>query len=126
MTMFRTLLVLRPAPGALSALVQYYRDSLVIEAAVPYGLLAGELAYPPLEPSTMAVASLWSSSDAYDDWLRAPERELLVSGLMDLLQGPQAITGTKSDAGPGVHPRDALDFSDVYGETPLERAIRVG
>jgi quinol monooxygenase YgiN len=120
--MLRTYLILRPAPNSLERLVDYYRQHRVIEAAVPHGLLLGELAHPIREATTIAVGSLWRSATAYDSWLRAPERKALIEAMLPLLDGPDAIKAwvEKADGAAGV------DLTAVYGAEPLELRIRAG
>lgn len=124
--MLRTYLVLHPASGSLEALVSYYQQHRVIEAAVPYGLLLSELAHPLHDPVTVAVGSLWGSATAYQHWLEAPERAGLVTGMQHLLDTTEAITGWVEPVPPVSAVENAgIDFSSVYDDEPLQRRIRV-
>lgn len=113
--MIRTFLVLHPAPNSLEPLVSYYLRERVIDAAMPYGLLLGELAHPSSSTATVAVGSLWTSTSAYKSWLTAPEREALIRGMSELLDALEPPTGWAEET-----PRaDAIDFTPVYGDRPL-------
>lgn len=120
--MIRTYLLLRPAPNSLEALVEYYRSQRVIEAAIPYGLLLGELAHPPHLAESIAVASLWSSTPDYDSWREAPERVRLITGMLPLLDGADAVAGWSGKAGSAA----ASAFAAVYGEQPVTVRLRAG
>ncbi|MFF1831377.1 antibiotic biosynthesis monooxygenase family protein [Paenarthrobacter sp. NPDC058040] len=119
--MICTYLLLRPAPESLDALVAYYLDHDVIGAAVPYGLRVGELAHPAENATTVAVVSLWDSQDAYDGWLKAPERKILIAGMMPLLDGGDSITGWSKETDDAFR---SVDFSVLFGGRPVSVRIR--
>lgn len=120
--MIRTYLILRPTPGSLEPLIEYYRREGVIEAAVPYGLLLGELAHPRSSTATIAVGSLWRDADAYDSWLAAPERDALIKGMSGFLEPLEPPVGWAEET-----PRaGGIDFTPVYGDRSLSVRLTVG
>ena len=120
--MIRTYLILRPTPGSLEPLVEYYRREGVIEAAVPYGLLLGEVAHPRNSAATIAVGSLWADTAAYDSWLSAPERDALIKGMSGYLDALEPPIGWAEET-----PRATdIDFTPVYGERPLSVRLTTG
>jgi hypothetical protein len=65
--------------------VAEYRANGIIRAAVPFGLLRGELIDLGESPNELLVTSLWLDEASYGRWLDAPERGALTNGLHDLL-----------------------------------------
>jgi hypothetical protein len=120
--MIRTYLILRPTPGSLEPLVEYYRREGVIEAAVPYGLLLGALAHPRNSAATIAVGSLWTDTNAYDSWLAAPERDALIKGMSGYLDALEPPIGWAEEASSGTD----IDFTPVYGERLLSVRLTTG
>jgi hypothetical protein len=120
--MIRTYLILRPTPGSLEPLVEYYHREGVIEAAIPYGLLLGELAHPRNSAATIAIGSLWANTAAYDSWRSAPERDGLIEGMSGYLDALEPPIGWAEET---VH-ATAIDFTPVYGERPLSVRLTAG
>lgn len=120
--MILTYLILRPTPGSLEPLVEYYRREGVIEAAVPYGLLLGALAHPRNSAATIAVGSLWPDTNAYDSWLVAPERDALIKGMSGYLDALEPPIGWAEETSSGAD----IDFTPVYGERQLSVRLTTG
>lgn len=120
--MIRTYLILRPTPGSLEPLVEFYRREGVIEAAVPYGLLFGALAHPRISSATIAVGSLWPDTSAYESWLVAPERDALIKGMSGYLDALEPPIGWAEETSSG----DGIDFTPVYGERQLSVRLTTG
>lgn len=112
----RSYLILRPVPNLLEALIDYYRQHGVIEAAKPYGLLLGELAHPNGSTATVAVSCLWTTKGAYDSWLAAPERKALIEGMSSLLDPLEPPVGWTEEK-PGC---TEIDFTAVYGQQEMK------
>lgn len=83
--MRESVLLLGAAPGRLDDLIVYYRDHQVVEAAIPFGLLRGELITRCQPHSELVVASRWSGRAAYEAWVASGERAALVEGMADLI-----------------------------------------
>lgn len=81
--MLETMLVLEAAPGRREELVRYFRQRQVVEAAVPFGLLRGELRARALHG--LIVASRWHDEAAYQSWLDSQTRAELVQQMGELL-----------------------------------------
>ncbi|MEV7086556.1 hypothetical protein AB0O07_11760 [Streptomyces sp. NPDC093085] len=121
MTGPRSFLLLRPAAGRVAEVVAYYREHGVIEAAVPYGVVEGELLHPREDPGDLLVTSLWAGPEGYAAWRAAPGRAALLAGLSPLLDtaGPDAVRAWTAPA--------ATAPGDVYHPgTPLVVAHSVG
>lgn len=108
MTGMRSFLLLRPARGRVPDVVGYYLKHGVLEAALPYGLIKGQILHPRHDPEDLLITSVWPDRAGYEAWRRAPERAGLLDGLTPLLDGPEAVrawTG-RADASPhdGYHP----------------------
>jgi hypothetical protein len=124
----RTFLVLRPRDGEADALARYLVDEGVIEAAIPYGLLRGELVEIPDGPDLL-VAAVWPSAEHYDSWLAAPERAALLEGMRDLLAPRDGAEGwTVADPAAVAAVVGPLDLSAALGEAdPVRRhLVRAG
>jgi hypothetical protein len=120
--MVRTYLILRPTPTSLEPLVDYYRREGVIGAAMPYGLLLGELAHPGDSTATVAVGSLWSDAQAYRSWLAAPERKALIEGMAAFLEPLEPPISWVEETAPVT----GIDFTPVYGERRLSVRFTAG
>jgi hypothetical protein len=118
MTGLRSFL-LRPADHRVADVVAYYRERRVIEAAVPYGVVEGELLHVRDDPADLLVTSVWSDDTGYAAWRTAPARAVLLEGLLPLLRrtgGTQAWTAPAA-AVPGevYHPGTALVVAHHVG-----------
>ncbi|MFC7959137.1 antibiotic biosynthesis monooxygenase family protein [Rhodococcoides kroppenstedtii] len=117
--MIRTLLVLRPAPADVAATIAHYRSAAILERAVEYGLVRGEV-LRCRSGADVVVASLWHSTDDYTAWLDCDERRHLLDDLARSV--PSALV---ADSAVEPYPGDtdvdtALDVSDRYGDdTPV-------
>ncbi|MYU15742.1 hypothetical protein GTZ78_34990 [Streptomyces sp. SID8361] len=121
MTGLRSFLLLRPADQRVADVVAYYRERRVIEAAVPYGVVEGELLHVRDDPADLLVTSVWSDAAGYAAWRTAPARAVLLEGLAPLLRrtgGTQAWTAPAT-AVPGevYHPGTALVVAHHVGRS---------
>jgi heme-degrading monooxygenase HmoA len=119
-------LLLRPASGRLTDLVEYYRTERVIEGGLAHGLLRGELLLPKDDPADLGVISRWGSAADYQSWLDAPERARLIAGMTALLDGDTAISGwTREISADAADPDRPVDATELYGTRELDRPIVV-
>lgn len=122
--MIRTFLLLHPAVNSLEPLVEYYREQGVIEAAIPYGLVLGELVHPCVGAASVAVGSLWTDAAAYESWVAAPEREALIRGMATFLDDRRPPTGWAEER---TDTSDVdIDFVPVFANQPLTLRHRAG
>ena len=112
--MLESVLILGAAPGRLRDLLQYYQDHQVVEAAIPFGLLRGELITRSQPHSELVVASLWSGRAAYEAWGASGKRAALVEGmahLIDLRRRPHArawdVSGIRDSRHQPLCPQDS-------------------
>ena len=112
--MLESVLILGAAPGRLRDLVQYFKDHQVVEAAIPFGLLRGELITRCQPHSELVVASRWSGRAAYQAWGSSAERAALVEGmahLIDVARRPHArawdVSGIRDPRHQPLCPQDS-------------------
>ncbi len=84
--MLRTVLTMKPRPGARDAAVAVYRESGILDLAVrEAGCLAAELQVPADPDGAIVVTSLWPSRADYETWGSHPARADLAGRLVGLL-----------------------------------------
>jgi len=84
--MIRSILHLRPAPGRTGDLLSYIAEEGIVSRALALpGCLAAEVATSLPDGRDVVVSGLWASMQAYEGWLRSPERLRKGSGMLALL-----------------------------------------
>jgi len=86
--MVRTLLYLRPKPGARDEIVEFYRRHGILERALQQdGCLGAELELPVEDRDDIVVTALWRDAAAYEGWVNNPERAAHADELASLVDG---------------------------------------
>lgn len=84
--MIRSILHLRPAPGRLHDLLTYIVEQGIVSRALSLpGCLSAEVETSIPDGQDVVVTGLWASMEAYEGWLRSPERLQKGSGMLPLL-----------------------------------------
>ncbi|GAB3305815.1 hypothetical protein GCM10027427_35230 [Pseudoclavibacter terrae] len=105
-------------PGKLSAVVDEYRTTRIIEAAGSYGLLRGELIIWDTDSRRLLITSLWDSEASYESWLQSSERVVVTRHLHTLLDESE---GMRVEVG---HIREEVEISTR--PIPLTAEVREG
>ena len=73
--MVRSVFYVRPRSGKTDAVVEYYKEKRVLEAALEQqGCLGAEMQVPEDAEEPLLVTALWESGQAYQGWIDNPVR----------------------------------------------------
>jgi quinol monooxygenase YgiN len=82
----RSVLYVRPRSGKTDAVVEYYKEKRVLEAALEQqGCLGAEIQVPEDAEEPLLVTALWESGQAYQGWIDNPVRGTFAADLGELL-----------------------------------------
>lgn len=84
--MIRTVLTFQTSAQQATELLEFYRSEKVLQTSLDHTrALASEISVNTAGRSDVMITALWPDQEAYDEWLRHPERDRFTAGLERIL-----------------------------------------